>query len=103
MDFDFFGDGSIVCIHTPGHTPGHQSAVVSVEGRVQDIIFCGDACYLISQKIFTLLRELDMECEGLVPNTRKTQFDEGQECDLWLGHEMEDWKRHLDANRLNQK
>jgi glyoxylase-like metal-dependent hydrolase (beta-lactamase superfamily II) len=24
-DYDVFGDGSVVILHTPGHTPGHQS------------------------------------------------------------------------------
>jgi len=43
---DLFGDGSIVCMHTPGHTPGHQSAMVDVTGRDRKVILCGDACYL---------------------------------------------------------
>lgn len=30
-DFDVFGDGSIVIVSTPGHTPGHQSLFVDLD------------------------------------------------------------------------
>ena len=32
-EHDVFGDGSVVCIPTPGHTPGHQSLRVRIGGR----------------------------------------------------------------------
>ncbi|WP_051792149.1 N-acyl homoserine lactonase family protein [Amycolatopsis jejuensis] len=41
--YDVFGDGSVVCVPTHGHTPGHQSLVVRGPGR--DVVLCGDACY----------------------------------------------------------
>lgn len=42
-DHDVFGDGTVVCIPTPGHTYGHQSLrVLTVDGPV---ILAGDACY----------------------------------------------------------
>ncbi len=37
---DLFGDGSVVTVPTPGHTPGHQSLLI--EGR---LLLVGDACY----------------------------------------------------------
>ncbi len=37
---DLFGDGSVVAVPTPGHTPGHQSLLI--EGR---LLLVGDACY----------------------------------------------------------
>jgi len=43
-EHDLFGDGSVRCIPTHGHTPGHQSLVLETDnGRV---VLCGDACYL---------------------------------------------------------
>jgi len=43
-EYDLFGDGSVCCIPTHGHTPGHQSLVVKTEGG--PVVLCGDACYL---------------------------------------------------------
>jgi glyoxylase-like metal-dependent hydrolase (beta-lactamase superfamily II) len=43
-EHDLFGDGSVVCLPTPGHTPGHQSLRVRLPGG--DAVLCADACSL---------------------------------------------------------
>jgi glyoxylase-like metal-dependent hydrolase (beta-lactamase superfamily II) len=43
-EHDVFGDGSVRLIPTPGHTPGHQSAIVQTEAG--EVVVCGDACNL---------------------------------------------------------
>jgi N-acyl homoserine lactone hydrolase len=42
-EHDVFGDGSVVCISTPGHTAGHQSLRVRTTER--EVVLTGDACY----------------------------------------------------------
>lgn len=42
-EHDLFGDGSVVCIPTPGHTMGHQSLRVRTAER--EAVLTGDACY----------------------------------------------------------
>lgn len=42
---DVLGDGSIVCIPTPGHAPGHQSLLVTCDDGNQ-ILLIGDAVYM---------------------------------------------------------
>ena len=44
-EHDVFGDRSVVCLPTYGHTPGHQSLRVRT-GQGGEFILCGDACYL---------------------------------------------------------
>ena len=44
-EHDLFGDGTVVCIPTPGHTPGHHSLRVRTE-QGGEFVLCGDACYL---------------------------------------------------------
>jgi glyoxylase-like metal-dependent hydrolase (beta-lactamase superfamily II) len=44
-EHDVFGDGSVVCLPTCGHTPGHQSLRVRTETG-GEFVLCGDACYL---------------------------------------------------------
>jgi len=43
-EHDLFGDGRVVCLPTPGHTPGHQSLRVRLD--CGDVILTADACYL---------------------------------------------------------
>jgi glyoxylase-like metal-dependent hydrolase (beta-lactamase superfamily II) len=40
-DFDVFGDGSVVILSTPGHTPGHQSLLVRLP-KTGAVILSGD-------------------------------------------------------------
>lgn len=42
-EHDVFGDGSVVCVPTPGHTAGHQSLRVRTPDR--ELVLAGDACY----------------------------------------------------------
>src|SRR5262249_12264040 len=43
-EHDLFGDGSVVCVPTYGHTPGHQALRVRCEHG--DVVLAADACYL---------------------------------------------------------
>lgn len=43
-EHDVFGDGSVVCIPSYGHTPGHQSLRVRTDRG--EFVLTGDACYL---------------------------------------------------------
>ena len=42
-EHDLFGDGSVTCVPSFGHTPGHQS--LRVRGDQGDYLLVGDACY----------------------------------------------------------
>jgi glyoxylase-like metal-dependent hydrolase (beta-lactamase superfamily II) len=43
-EHDLFGDGTVVCLPTYGHTPGHQSLRVQLDSG--PVVLTGDACYL---------------------------------------------------------
>jgi glyoxylase-like metal-dependent hydrolase (beta-lactamase superfamily II) len=42
---DLFGDGSVRLLSTPGHTLGHQSLLLRLDGR--EALLCGDAAYTL--------------------------------------------------------
>jgi N-acyl homoserine lactone hydrolase len=42
-EHDLYGDGTVVCLPTPGHTPGHQSLRIRLEEG--ELVICADACY----------------------------------------------------------
>src|SRR3954453_22057192 len=46
-DHDAFGDGSVVVIATPGHTPGHQSLLVKLP-KTGTLVLSGDAVHFRS-------------------------------------------------------
>jgi glyoxylase-like metal-dependent hydrolase (beta-lactamase superfamily II) len=46
-DRDVFGDGSIIILSTPGHTPGHQSLVVKLP-KTGEVVLSGDAAHFKS-------------------------------------------------------
>lgn len=49
-EIDLFGDGSVICIDTKGHTPGHQSFLVHLKSGMEmlftmDAAHCADEMY----------------------------------------------------------
>ena len=44
LDKDVFGDGSVVMLRTPGHTPGHNSLLVRLK-QMGPVILTGDATH----------------------------------------------------------
>jgi N-acyl homoserine lactone hydrolase len=44
LDKDVFGDGSVVVLRTPGHTPGHQSLLLKMP-QMGTVIITGDAVH----------------------------------------------------------
>ena len=44
LDKDVFGDGSVIILRTPGHTPGHQSLMVKLP-QAGNFILSGDAMH----------------------------------------------------------
>jgi glyoxylase-like metal-dependent hydrolase (beta-lactamase superfamily II) len=46
-DFDVFGDGSVVVVSTPGHTPGHQSLMVRL-AKTGVVLLSGDAVHFMA-------------------------------------------------------
>jgi N-acyl homoserine lactone hydrolase len=44
LDKDVFGDGTVVILRTPGHTPGHQSLLVRLK-EMGPVLLAGDAAH----------------------------------------------------------
>lgn len=91
-DFDLFGDGSLVCIHTPGHTPGHQSLIVRLPDYDKPIVLCQDACYTG----FNFLGNpysggLMWNLEKWYQTIQRLQHYDRIGHEIWFGHEMESW------------
>lgn len=90
-EHDLFGDGSVVCVPTPGHTAGHQSLRVQTESG--EVVLCGDACYLRhaleEDRVPAFGFDLDMQRRsmGLL-----RQF-EAAGATLVFGHDADQWSQ----------
>ena len=92
MDYDVFGDGSIVCIDTRGHTRGHQSVVVNLPetGKVVLALDAASMSENIDDNLYPGTGSWDIEL-GLksIGKLRKLR-DDG--AFVILGHDPEQWK-----------
>ncbi len=92
LDFDLFGDGSLVCVHTPGHTPGHQSLLARLPERGRTLVLCGDACYG-EANLRGSPPSAGVLCDAPLwyRSIERLRHWEALGHELWFGHDMEDW------------
>ncbi len=86
-DHDVFGDGTVVLIATPGHTPGHQSLLVRLPRR-GPVILSGDMVHLQDNwaqrrvPAFNFNREQSLQSmEKVAALMKKTG------AQLWINHD----------------
>ena len=88
-EHDIFGDGSVTCIPTFGHTPGHQSLLLKMDGG--DIFLAGDACDLRrSLEGLHLPPYAHDKAEMLASIGRVKEF-QGRGARIFFGHDPEFW------------
>jgi N-acyl homoserine lactone hydrolase len=89
-EHDLFGDGTIVLLPTPGHTPGHQSLRLRLDGA--DVVICADACYfsdwLDSEETPTYGFDKQQEVESV----RRLRALRDAGARMLFGHDPEQWE-----------
>lgn len=88
---DLFGDGSVVCFPTHGHTPGHQSARVHTE-LGGEFVLCGDACYLRHSLEELALPGVIADPESALDSLRRLRQLRDAGARIMYGHDPEFWK-----------
>lgn len=90
-DHDVFGDGSVVLLSTPGHTPGHQSLYVKL-ARTGGVVVSGDLYHYTAER--TTGKMPPREVTLGTPESRKRieEFLTRTRSQLWLSHTI-DWYR----------
>ena len=89
-EHDVFGDGSVVCIPTPGHTPGHQSLRVRI-GR-EDVVLTGDACYLRRTLEQLHLPTAAYDRQQMLASLRRLRALRDKGAMIIMGHDPEMWR-----------
>ncbi len=90
-DHDVFGDGSVVLLSTPGHTPGHQSLYVKLT-NTGGVVISGDLYHYPAERVQGKMPA--REYASGTPQSRKKidDFLTRSHSKLWIGHSI-DWYR----------
>ena len=89
-EHDLFGDGSVVCVPTPGHTPGHQSLKVRLASG--DVVLAADACYFCRTLRERRLPQRVYDREAMFASLDKLARLEASGARIFFGHDGEFWK-----------
>jgi N-acyl homoserine lactone hydrolase len=86
-DHDVFGDGSVVLISTPGHTPGHQSLLVRLP-KTGAIVLSGDAAHFQSNWDNRRVPGMNFNKEQTVASMQRIADILAKEhAQLWINHD----------------
>ena len=89
-EHDLFGDGSVICIPTPGHTPGHQS--LKVRTARGDAVLTGDACYFCRTLRERRLPRFVFDREAMLASLDRLEALEKGGAKLFFGHDADTWQ-----------
>jgi N-acyl homoserine lactone hydrolase len=89
-EHDVFGDGTVVCLPTPGHTPGHQSLRVRL--RAGEVVLAADACYFCrTLREKRLPQNVDDRAAMLASLDRLAALEQ-RGARIFFGHDDEFWR-----------
>ncbi len=86
-DHDVFGDGSVRLLSTPGHTPGHQVAVVRLK-NTGVVVLSGDAVHFKDNWEKRRIPAMNTSKEQTIASLdRIAQVMKEQNAALWINHD----------------
>jgi glyoxylase-like metal-dependent hydrolase (beta-lactamase superfamily II) len=88
-EHDLFGDGRVVCIPTYGHTPGHQSLRVRLDGG--DVVLAADACYLRATLERLQLPAVRHDAAAMLASLRRLRRLQAAGAEIVYGHDPAYW------------
>jgi N-acyl homoserine lactone hydrolase len=89
-EHDVFGDGSVICLPTHGHTPGHQSLKVRTEGN--DIVLAADSCYFCQTLRERRLPRYAYDKEAMLASLDRLEALEKSGARIVFGHDPKFWQ-----------
>lgn len=89
-DYDLFGDGSIVMLSLPGHTPGNSSLMVHLPGET--LLLTADTVHLRAGMDWTMPMGGDHNTSAATDSIRRLQqLRDAYDAKVWITHDPEDW------------
>jgi glyoxylase-like metal-dependent hydrolase (beta-lactamase superfamily II) len=88
-DRDVFGDGSVVILSTPGHTPGHQSLLVRLQSSGA-IVLSGDAVHFKANWDNRGVPSMNVSKDQTLASMQKiSDVIAKEKAQLWINHDKE--------------
>ena len=89
-EYDAFGDGSVVCFPTYGHTPGHQSLRLRL--ATSEVVLAADSCYFCRTLRERRLPQNVYDREAMLASLDLLVGLEQRGARIFFGHDGEFWK-----------
>src|SRR5580693_3254819 len=89
-EHDVFGDGSVVCLPTYGHTPGHQSLRLRLDHG--EVVLAADACYFCQTLRQRRLPRNMYDREAMLASLDRLEALERGGARIFFGHDPEFWR-----------
>ncbi|HEV8032726.1 MAG TPA: N-acyl homoserine lactonase family protein [Stellaceae bacterium] len=89
-EHDVFGDGSVVCLPTHGHTPGHQSLKLHLPGG--EVVLAADSCYFCRTLRERRLPRFAYDKEAMLASLDRLAALEAGGARIFFGHDPEFWQ-----------
>jgi N-acyl homoserine lactone hydrolase len=87
-DYDLFDDGRLTAISTPGHTRGHQSLLVRLDG--QTVFLLADAAYLVGKMRARSLPGILWSPDAIIASwDRIEEIERNEQARLMTTHELD--------------
>jgi N-acyl homoserine lactone hydrolase len=86
-DHDVFGDGTVVILSTPGHTPGHQSLMLRL-ARTGVVLLSGDAVHFKDNWDSKRVPSMNVDKDKTVASMQRLEALMAQhQGQLWINHD----------------
>jgi glyoxylase-like metal-dependent hydrolase (beta-lactamase superfamily II) len=89
-EHNVFGDGSVVCLPTPGHTPGHQSLKLRLPGG--EVVLAADSCYFCRTLRERRLPRFVYDRDQMLASLDRLGALEHAGARIFFGHDPEFWQ-----------
>jgi N-acyl homoserine lactone hydrolase len=86
-DHDVFGDGSVMLILTPGHTPGHQSLLVKLP-KTGPVILTGDLYHFPAERTRHTFPIADKQEQTAASRAKIEALLQKTGAQLWIQHDI---------------
>jgi glyoxylase-like metal-dependent hydrolase (beta-lactamase superfamily II) len=89
-EHDVFGDGSVVCLPTHGHTAGHQSLRIRLDSG--EVVLAADACYFCRTLRERRLPRHVHDREAMLASLDRLEAMERAGARVFFGHDPDFWR-----------